>query len=88
MYKAVHSRKLEKIIRRLFKKDSALLQRLILKIEWIVENPSKSQKFLKHDLKGANRVHIGHYVLVFEVDDAGKKVYFLDFEHHDNVYEK
>lgn len=35
-------------------------------------------------MKESKRVHLGHFVLVFKV--VGDKIYFDDFDHHDNVY--
>ncbi len=35
-------------------------------------------------MKNSKRVHIGHFVLVFRY--VGSKVYFDDFDHHDNIY--
>ncbi len=35
-------------------------------------------------VQGSKRVHIGHSVLIFKV--VGNKVYFDDFDHHDNIY--
>ena len=43
-------------------------------------------KFLAHDMKGLNRVHIGHFVLVFKVDHQNKIVSFEDYGHHDLIY--
>jgi mRNA-degrading endonuclease RelE of RelBE toxin-antitoxin system len=45
-------------------------------------------KNLKHDLKEKKRVHVGHFVLVFKWVKEENKVIFLDFDHHDNIYEE
>lgn len=52
----------------------------------VLHNPNHRYKFLKHDLKGKNRIHIGHFVLVFRIDNENKTIYFDDYEHHDKVY--
>jgi len=50
-----------------------------------LENPYH-YKPLRGDMKGSRRVHIGHFVLIYEILEEEKKVRFLDFDHHDNVY--
>ena len=52
----------------------------------ILENP-QHYKPLQHDMKGLRRVHIDKsFVLVFEIVENEKKVIFMDFDHHDNIY--
>ena len=59
---------------------------LILKI---LKKGLRSNKPLRHDLKGLKRVHLEKsFVLVFEVDEEEKMVRFLDLDHHDGIYGK
>jgi mRNA-degrading endonuclease RelE of RelBE toxin-antitoxin system len=51
----------------------------------IAENPTIG-KSLRNVLKGKKRLHIGHFILIYEVDDKEKKVTFIEFEHHDKAY--
>jgi mRNA-degrading endonuclease RelE of RelBE toxin-antitoxin system len=37
-------------------------------------------------MKGLNRVHLGHFVLVFIVDHQAQTVSFEDYDHHDVIY--
>lgn len=42
----------------------------------------------KNDKKGECRIHIGSYVLTFEIDENNEIVEFLDYGYHDKIYEK
>jgi YafQ family addiction module toxin component len=76
---------LEKSLRKLAKKDRQLYEAVTKKILQIAENPTVG-KSLRNVLKGKRRVHIGHFVLIYEVDDKEEKVTFIEFEHHDKAY--
>ena len=65
--------------------DRVLQKRLQKKMKEIVINPSH-YKNLRNVLKNRQRVHIGSFVLVFEVNEAEKIVTFYKFRHHDKVY--
>jgi len=39
-------------------------------------------------MKDSKRVHLGHFVLVFQFDKKNNKIKFDDFDHHDNIYKK
>jgi len=58
------------------------------KMGWILENPRHRYKFLSEDMKGLNRIHFGHFVLVFSINHEKKLVSFEDYDHHDKVYLK
>ncbi len=68
-------------------KDSSpeIYSRLKAKIEEIVENP-QHYKPLRNVLKGKRSAHIGSFVVIFSIDEAGKAVVFLEFAHHDEAY--
>ncbi len=51
----------------------------------ICENP-RVGKPLRYALRGIWRVHIGSFVLMYEIDDKNRKVIFLKFAHHDDAY--
>ncbi|HTR45490.1 MAG TPA: type II toxin-antitoxin system RelE/ParE family toxin [Thermodesulfovibrionales bacterium] len=76
---------LEKSLRKLAGKDKRHYQTVVKKILQIAENPTIG-KPLRNVLKGKRRVHIGHFVLVYEVNEEKKMISFLDFEHHDDAY--
>jgi len=77
--------KLEKSLQKLARKDKRHYQSVAKKILQIAENPEMG-KPLRNVLKGRRRVHVGHFVLLYEVDEKNKRVIFLDFEHHDRAY--
>jgi len=76
---------LEKSLQKLAQKDKRHYQSVVKKILQIAENPEMG-KPLRNVLKGRRRVHVGHFVLLYEVDEKDKRVIFLDFEHHDRAY--
>lgn len=76
---------LEKSLRKLAQKDKMHYQSVVKKILQIAGNPEMG-KPLRNVLKGRRRVHVGHFVLIYEVDEKNKRVIFLDFEHHDRAY--
>ncbi|MGC9310897.1 MAG: type II toxin-antitoxin system RelE family toxin [Candidatus Aenigmatarchaeota archaeon] len=45
-------------------------------------------KPLRNLLKCERRVHLGHFVLLYEVFETPKEVIFTNFEHHDNAYRR
>jgi YafQ family addiction module toxin component len=90
MYKIRISATLERILRKLSKKDLLRYEIVLKKIKEISESETHLHyKNLKHDLKEFKRVHIdSHFVLVFNVDEKKKIVDFLDLQHHDAIYRK
>lgn len=65
------------------KKDKTLSDRVEKKVLEILENP-EHYKPLRNVLKGKRRVHIGHYVLLYEIDR--NYVVFHRFQPHDKAY--
>ena len=86
MYNKVYSEEIAKTLSKLKKKDIIQYSAVKKKISFIIENPNHNYKFLHHDMKGDQRVHIGHFVLVFTIDHKNKTVYFHDYDNHDNIY--
>lgn len=75
----------KKILEKLYKKDKIKYETVMKKIEEIVNSTNLDHyKNLRYNLKDSKRVHLGHFVLVFRI--VGNKVYFDDFDHHDNIY--
>jgi len=85
MYSFEIKDELEISLRKLAKKDKLLYEAVTRKILQIAKNPAIG-KPLRNVLKGKKRVHIGHFVLIFSVDDKENKITFHAFEHHDNAY--
>lgn len=78
-------------IKKLIKKDKKRVEILYKKIKQIIncdEDSINHYKNLKHNLKYFKRVHIDKsFVLTFKVDINKKFILFVDFDHHDRVYQ-
>ena len=77
--------KVDRIFKKLRKKDLAQFDALCRKINDILENPQQF-KPLKSPMQHMRRVHIGSFVLVYDIDEVRKVVTLRRYEHHDNVY--
>ena len=89
MYKYKTSKNLDKILIKLSKKDKALYEQVLRKINEIVSSESiEHYKNLRNTLKDYRRVHIGHFVLTFRFDKSNNILLFQDFDHHDNIYRR
>ena len=86
MYVDKYSEEITKKLAKLKKKDSTHFSIVIKKIDWILANPEHRYKDLHYSMKGVSRVHIGHFVLTFKIDNLNKIIYFEDYNHHDNIY--
>lgn len=84
------SDELKIIIMKLTKKDKKKVEIINKKIKEIINCDKVSinhYKNLKYDLKEFKRVHIDkNFVLTFKVDLANNFILFVDFDHHDRVY--
>jgi YafQ family addiction module toxin component len=74
-----------KTFKKLSKKDRKQLEAVNKKIEQIIANPLQF-KPLKHPLEGLRRVHVGSFVLIYEVCENPKTVRVLKYKHHDEAY--
>ena len=80
---------LERILKKLFKKDKSMYDQLIKKIEEVVESYEVAHyKNLRYNMKDSKRVHIGHFVLIFSYDKKSDFLSFEYFDHHDNIYKR
>ncbi|MDD5191696.1 MAG: type II toxin-antitoxin system RelE/ParE family toxin [Candidatus Nanoarchaeia archaeon] len=80
---------LQRILNKLSKKDKNLYEQVLKKIEEVITSSNiEHYKNLRYDMKDKKRVHIGHFVLVFQFIKSENKIKFLDFDHHDNIYKK
>jgi len=87
MYVDSYSTELVKKLKKIKKKDSRQYSIIRNKMDDILASPNHSYKYLHHGVKGVNRVHIGHFVLVFIINHSTKTVSFEDYDHHDNIYQ-
>jgi len=77
---------LEKILKKLSKKNRKQVEIILKKIDEILANPHR-YKNLRAPLNDWKRVHVDkHFVLIFSVDDESKSVTLEDYDHHDNIY--
>ena len=81
------SERLDAILKKLSKKDRGMREQVLRKISEIVGcEDIEHYKNLRYALKNCKRVHIGHFVLIFQYDAASDFILFDDFDHHDNIY--
>jgi len=78
----------KKILKKLYKKDKTTYERVMTKIQEIINSDVEHYKNLRHDLKDFKRVQIGEKVLVFKFEKNKNLILFEDFDHHDNIYKK
>jgi YafQ family addiction module toxin component len=71
--------------KKLIKKDRKQLEAINKKIEQILNDPFQF-KPLKQPLDGLRRVHVGSFVLIYEVLENQKTVRVLKYKHHDQAY--
>ena len=79
--------KIENVLKKLKKKDSALFkvtQKKILQISQLKKEEIHHFKNLNAPLNQYKRVHIKSFVLMFRAE--GDTVFFDKFEHHDKIY--
>lgn len=77
---------LDKLLKKLVKKNRKQYEILMKKVEEILEDP-QHYKNLRVPLQHWKRVHIDSgFVLAFSVDENKKMVTLEDFDHHDNIY--
>ena len=79
---------LQKILFKLYKKDKQTRERIINKIQEIINSDVEHYKNLKYPLQHLKRVQIGEKVLVFKFDKTNKLISFENFQHHDKIYLK
>ena len=87
MYDLEVKEEIDRIFRKLARKNPKQLEMIDKKVNEIRSNPERIYKFLHFPLQGFNRVHIDtHFVLIFKVNHVRKAVILYYFDHHDNAY--
>ncbi len=87
MYRYEIKPNLRNILEKLSRKDKTRYEQIIKKIEEIIKSSDIAHyKNLKSPLQHLKRVHIGHFVLVFSVDESSKTIIFENYKHHDEIY--
>jgi YafQ family addiction module toxin component len=83
------SEHLQRILKKLSKKDKSLYEQLLKKIDEIINSYNvDNYKNLRHGMKDSKRVHVGHFVLIFQYNKKTNTIFFDDFDHHDNIYKR
>jgi len=85
MYNLEIKENVDKIFKRLIKKDKISFNYLSKKILEIRENPHHF-KPLKKPLQNFRRAHIGHFVLIYSIKEITKSVIIEKYKHHDEIY--
>jgi len=81
------SENLEKILNKLSKKNKDLYNQILKKIDEVIHSENvEHYKNLRYNMKDSKRVHIGHYVLIFQYIKEKNLILFDDFNHHDTIY--
>ena len=80
---------LQGTLKKLSKKDMQLYERVLNKIEEIINSGNvEHYKNLRYNMSDRKSVHVGHFVLVFKFIKEEDKIKFVDFDHHDNIYKR
>lgn len=77
--------RVDKAFKRLEKRDKNQLLKIRKKLVQILQNPYHF-KPLRNEMYGFRRVHIGSFVLIYEIIEEENTVLLLDYRHHDHVY--
>ena len=85
MYSLEIEQEVYKAFKKLAKKDPKQLKAVKKKVEQVLGDPFQF-KPLKHPLEGLWRVHVGSFVLIYEVRENPKTVRLLKYKHHDEAY--
>lgn len=86
-YSLEYRKHLDKVFRKLGKKDRQQLVAVRDKIVEILDDPYKF-KPLNAPMHGLRRVHImKSFVLTYSIDESTGTVWIEDYSHHDNIYE-
>jgi addiction module RelE/StbE family toxin len=88
IYTDRYSELIAKKLKKLKNKDMPNYETVRKKMDQIISLPAHMHKDLHYTIKGMQRVHIGHFVLVFRVNHVDKTITFEDYDHHDNIYLK
>mgnify|MGYP001580368353 CR=1 FL=1 len=84
-YTLVIPAEFERILKSIRKRKPELYNRLYERIPVLLREPQLG-KPLRNVLRNYRRIHIGSFVLLYEI--KGSEVRLLDFDHHDRIYKK
>jgi len=79
--------KLDEKLYKISRKNPVLHKQIMNKIKEIINcYDVEAYKNLSYDLKEFKRVHLGHFVLIFQFNRKTNTIKFIDFDHHDVIY--
>jgi mRNA-degrading endonuclease RelE of RelBE toxin-antitoxin system len=84
-YQPITTYYFEKRFKKLTKKDGLLKERIIRKLQEIINNPDIGEP-KRHALRGLRSVHIDPFVVAFVV--IRDTILLINLDHHDKVYEE
>ncbi|MBS3061748.1 MAG: type II toxin-antitoxin system mRNA interferase toxin, RelE/StbE family [Candidatus Diapherotrites archaeon] len=86
MYRLIVLPVVDRIFKKLAKKDPNQLRAVDKKIKQILQNPPLG-KPLHFPLQNMRRAHIQKsFVLLYDIQEKEKTITIRDYDHHDNVY--
>lgn len=84
MYSLEIEAEVYKAFKKIGKKNKTQLEAINKKINQILTDPLQFNP-LRHPLEGLRRVHIGSFVLIYEVCENPMTVRVLKYKHHDEA---
>lgn len=88
MYELKIKPDLDRLFKKMRKRELGTLQIINKKVQEIRQNP-QHYKNLRKPLENWKSAHIvAHFVLAFSVDENTKTVTLEDYDHHDYIYKK
>lgn len=85
MYNLIILPPVDELFRKMRKREKTTLDQIDKKIQQILDNPY-AFKSLHAPMQNQRRVHIGSFVLIYEINEAEKTVLIVDYAHHDEAY--
>ena len=85
MYNLELRESVDRIFKKLAKKDKISFEYINKKTQEIRENPYHF-KPLKVPMQNYRRVHIGSFVLVYSINETSKTIIIERYKHHDEIY--
>jgi len=88
MFTIVVKKHVDRIFKKLSKKNRKQLETITKKLQEILKNPYRF-KSLHFPFTTKRRVHIDKsFVLVYSIDEKNKFIIIEDYDHHDKIYKK
>jgi YafQ family addiction module toxin component len=85
MYAIETREHVDKIFKKLAKKNPNQMEAVARKLQEIIEDPHRF-KPMHFPLAGMRRAHLGTFVILFSIDEQRKTIILEDYEHYDRVY--